>query len=466
MLDYDGFLRAALDRVRNDIPGVSVDIRPVEKLQGGSYTGLSVMPEVTNTAVVLNLMPAYEQYRRDESRLDVLLGSISQNAGQLSSSVPSYASSSLLDYKEAKDLLTMQVLPLGPNREMLENVPHKTVGDLAVVYRLELPDTGSGPATALVTGTMLNEYGISADRLHADALAAQVRKHPPVLRNMSEVMQELSGGAMEFPESPLWVATVEGGVNGASVVQMPSFLEEAAVRLGGNYYVLPSSVHEVLFLRDDGSFRREELENMVHGVNTEEVSAADFLSDNIYHYDSEAHIFEQAAAFESRIAEAPGIYGSQQDRDMLHVLLVEPGRHPRPVDIAPGLASLQDAVQGYIEVVYPFEDKAGLIVNEEGKLEGLPLNRALRDEDGEIVDVVAGPFLVVGLTEDGFGSLSPEQMEKYEAHFHQPETFLRMGKGILALPIPDDTVNRIEERASARSVPDRSDPVKPRDLTL
>jgi len=61
-----------------------------------------------------------------------------------------------------------------------------------------------------------------------------------------------------MPESPMWVATVEGGVNGASVTQLPDFLQQAAERLGGDFFVLPSSVHEVLFIRDDGSVNEEE----------------------------------------------------------------------------------------------------------------------------------------------------------------------------------------------------------------
>ena len=84
-----------------------------------------------------------------------------------------------------------------------------------------------------------------------------------------------------------------------------------------------------------------------------------------------------------------------------------------------------------------------------GKIEGLPLNRALRDDDGTIYDVVAGPFLVAGLAGDSFGSLTPEQMTKYEQQFHQPEMFIHMGKGIMALPMPDDTVEMLEERARA-----------------
>ena len=137
------------------------------------------------------------------------------------------------------------------------------------------------------------------------------------------------------------------------------------------------------------------------------------------------------------------------------VLLVEPEKYPRPVEIGKELSDLQEAVGGYIEVVYPFDEPVGLIMNEEGKLEGLPLNRALRDDEGQIYDVVAGSFLVVALTEESFGSLSPDQMQKFEQQFHQPEVFIQMGKGIMALPIPDEAVKLHEEKAVAKAVEEK-----------
>ena len=127
----------------------------------------------------------------------------------------------------------------------------------------------------------------------------------------------------------------------------------------------------------------------------------------------------------------------EQGSKTMKVLLVEPEKYPRPVEIGTKLEDLQAAVGGFIEVVYPFEDEVGLVMNEEGKLEGLPLNRALRDDDGDIYDVIAGPFLAVGLTEEDFGSLSPEQMAFYEEKYHSPELFVRMGRGIMAIPVEE-----------------------------
>ena len=101
--------------------------------------------------------------------------------------------------------------------------------------------------------------------------------------------------------------------------------------------------------------------------------------------------------------------------EIMDVLLVSPGEYPREVQVGTELEDLQEAVGGMIECVYPFDEQVGLIVNEEGKFNGSLLNRALYSEDGKMVDVIAGDFLVVGLTEDNFGSLTPEQMQRHGA---------------------------------------------------
>ncbi len=131
-----------------------------------------------------------------------------------------------------------------------------------------------------------------------------------------------------------------------------------------------------------------------------------------------------------------------RQENLLDVLLVKPGEHPQRVQIGSELEDLQAAVGGYIQEVYIGDESAGILCNEEGKLNGLPLNRALRDEDGQLYDVIAGDFLVVGLGEEDFTSLTPEQMEAYDQKFHQPEAFVKMGRSFVVLPIDDETMKR------------------------
>lgn len=123
------------------------------------------------------------------------------------------------------------------------------------------------------------------------------------------------------------------------------------------------------------------------------------------------------------------------EQKKLNVLMVEPQKEPCAVEIPAGLKGLQMAVGGFIEAVYPYEEPVALICNEEGKLMGLDLNRALRDEDGHIYDVLAGTFLVVGLGDEDFTSLSDDLMEKFEQKFHTPEEFFQVGNRLIVRPM-------------------------------
>lgn len=123
----------------------------------------------------------------------------------------------------------------------------------------------------------------------------------------------------------------------------------------------------------------------------------------------------------------------KEQADTMNVLLVKPFMYPQAVQIGCELEDLQKAVGGDIEATYPFNEPVALVMHDEGKLVGKDLNRALRDDDGDIYDIIAGDFLVVGLGEDDFCSLSPELMKQFEERFHQPETFVRMGRSITLL---------------------------------
>lgn len=140
----------------------------------------------------------------------------------------------------------------------------------------------------------------------------------------------------------------------------------------------------------------------------------------------------------------------EQKKNTLSVLEVAPGQYPKQIEISNELKSLQKEVGGTIDVVYPFADSVAIVCNDDGKLLSLPMNRALRDEHGQTYDVIAGTFLVVGLGEEDFASLSPKLAQKYEEHFHQPETFVKLGSRLVILPTPDEAVQPAEEKAHTK----------------
>ena len=111
----------------------------------------------------------------------------------------------------------------------------------------------------------------------------------------------------------------------------------------------------------------------------------------------------------------------------MKVLVIEPLKEPYVKSIEDDLESMQEIVGGLIQAIYPFDHpEIALICNEEGKLKRLPLNRALLDIDGNIIDIVAGTFFLCSAPSDSenFESLSDEQIERYKKRFEALEIYI------------------------------------------
>lgn len=119
----------------------------------------------------------------------------------------------------------------------------------------------------------------------------------------------------------------------------------------------------------------------------------------------------------------------------LSVLLVEPGKRPEIIEIHDTLKAMQNIVGGDIEVYEPFDDEIAIVCNEEGKVKGLPLNRAIYSDRGELVDIIAGTFFVcyAPVDSEGFLNLPIELAEKYEEYFKEPESFNTEAGGVMVI---------------------------------
>ena len=119
----------------------------------------------------------------------------------------------------------------------------------------------------------------------------------------------------------------------------------------------------------------------------------------------------------------------------MKVLLVKPGEYAREAEIGSSLEDMQQAVGGWIEEYMPFDDDVALVCNEEGKMHGLDLNRAIYSDDGQIMDIIAGDFFVcyAPIESENFQSLPNDLMSKYEKKFRYPEQFFRSEEGIKAV---------------------------------
>ena len=119
----------------------------------------------------------------------------------------------------------------------------------------------------------------------------------------------------------------------------------------------------------------------------------------------------------------------------MQVVVVEPKKKPMVQNIGPDLESMQKTVGGPIQAIYPFEEPVALICNEEGKLLNLPLNRALRDEEGNVYDIISGTFFLCAAPPDSdhFAGLTDQQVKTYMERFVMPEMFLNVGGDLFVL---------------------------------
>jgi hypothetical protein len=319
-MDYEQFKVAFAEDLKTNLQklGIEADVSEhhIEKLND-SYEALSVTPKGSSIGVNANLDEIFHAIERGRDYNEVLSGVTESLKGSLEH-MPKLQVSDLTNYAEMKNKLAMEVVSAERNAKMLQNVPHEQMEDIAVVYRLVLNSSKGASSTVLVTNDLMDKFGITHEQLHDDAMKNAPLIRPAEIKGMEETLNEMQGGpALEpDPDEILFVAGVPDQSHGAAVIAYPNFFEDAAEKLGGDYFIIPSSIHEVLLVKDTGEMNSRDLAAMIKEVNATEVAPEDVLTDHAYHYDSKEHIFESADKFEERQAEMEAA-GPEEDRGSL-----------------------------------------------------------------------------------------------------------------------------------------------------
>ncbi|WP_334195851.1 DUF5688 family protein, partial [Muricomes intestini] len=309
-MDYEKFKQEFAEDIKQNLyergyGEVTVNFNEVEKANQ-KYEAMSVAPEGSNVGVNFNLEQAFAAYETSGD----YQGVVSSAANVISEGLdnaPAVDVSALMNYEAMKDKLSIEVISAETNEDLLSKIPHDRIEDLAVVYRFVLESNDNGRSSILVSNDLIERMGVTPEQLKADALENAPEIRPAVIQGMNEVMREMMGpevfemmGIPEQTEEMMYVATVPDKNSGAGVLAYQDFMDQAAEKIGGDFFILPSSIHEILLVPDDGQKGADELRAMVMDVNATQVSPEEKLTDNVYHYDSKEHIFELAEKFEAR----------------------------------------------------------------------------------------------------------------------------------------------------------------------
>lgn len=194
----------------------------------------------------------------------------------------------LFEYDYVKDKLFVKVYPKNGNEYLLIQAPHKEIEDLVLFPYVLLDKSLTGEiVSAVVTNDMLKAYDLDKNLLIDLALLNSAKLFPAVVKDINMVMANLMGiPVSETETSSQIVVTNTENAFGASALFYPEVMEELARRHKGNYFILPSSIHEMITVPDDGEIIYEELREMVTDINHTRVAPKERLTDEVYYYDA------------------------------------------------------------------------------------------------------------------------------------------------------------------------------------
>ena len=269
--------------------GGNITINHVIKNNGCEMDGLVIMEKGKDIAPTIYLDSFYELYTNGENikniirQIEVIY---EQNKNNVTFDV-----NILKHFDTIKDKIVYKVVNYRSNEKLLEQVPHKRILDLAVVFYCLLDNEYGRSATALIYNNNLKNWNVTID----DVYKAALKNTPDLLHSKISSMAALfekcgvnvDGEEVDLKDyvpSDMYVLTNESKLNGAACILYENVLYDFAQKLGADLYILPSSVHEVILLPKLSMFEKDELVNMVKEVNTEGVAADEVLSDNVYEY--------------------------------------------------------------------------------------------------------------------------------------------------------------------------------------
>ena len=287
-MDYEGFKAEIMTKI-NDLEGngACVRIDRVRKNNGVMLDGLTIMREEENISPTIYLEPFYERYLYgadiDSLAEDILaLYSSRSCAGKID--VRQFE-----DYKKLAPGIRLRLVNYEMNRDMLKDVPHRRFLDLAGILYYDVRDPLFSNASVLIQNSFTEVWGVSPDELFETAERNMLLFEPAEIWPMGRMLSELRGMPDEntLPEFPLYVLTNKSRMFGAACMMYPGVFRQAAPVIKGDFFVLPSSIHEVLLLSPENVFDGEGLRRVVREINEDQVEPYEVLSNNVYYYDSE-----------------------------------------------------------------------------------------------------------------------------------------------------------------------------------
>ena len=290
-------------------PECCVMVHKVTKNNNLVLTGISIRSREVNLAPTIYMDGYYNDYKNGRPMVEILAEI--ERAYNTYKAEKDFDVSSITDFNLVQDKICYKLVNRDKNKEHLSDAPYLPFHDLAVIFYVVVSEDRVGTGTVTVHDNLMEMWGNpDIKELYRIAKNNTQRRYKGRVSNMMEIMGEIISHSADNVDPdvvdaffemdsvyednmmPMFVATNNKKVNGAGVILYDGLLTTFAEKIGGDFYILPSSVHEVIFVPANGDMDARYLIQMVKEVNATEVSPDEVLSDNVYMYHADEDFVE------------------------------------------------------------------------------------------------------------------------------------------------------------------------------
>lgn len=285
-MTYFQFIHAVETKVKKEVRGErKVSIHTNVKNNGVKRSGIMITEKEINISPTIYLEEYFNQFRKGYPLEQIAKDIVAlyekirfQNSWEEGEKVK--------DYEFVKDKIIYRLIGRRDNQELLKEIPHKDYLDLAVVYYVLLEVDECGMASMMIRNEHMELWKVTEEDLCYRAGRNTQELLPCEFAPMRSVIEELLGlESEEIPTEKMYILSNEMRSYGAAALIYPEQLRKIADKIGENYYVLPSSVHETIIVAESESPDKDELCSLIEEINETQVEAEEVLSDHAYYYD-------------------------------------------------------------------------------------------------------------------------------------------------------------------------------------
>lgn len=294
--NFTTLVREEVERRTGD--NYRVRLNDVRKNNGIVLRGLTVMQDDSNISPTIYLNNYYEEYINGRATLVNVVNDVmdTYNRNKVNQSVDMRY---FLNYESVKQSVVYKLINTEKNKELLEDIPHIEFLDLSIVFQCMIAQEELGTASILIHNVHLKLWDVSVEKLYQAAKENTQRLQEYEIKTMADVLCEImeAENPEEFNDEdyrselsdsvPMYVLSNKSRVEGAACMLYPNLIRDFADAIGSSFYIIPSSIHELLLLPTGYDEESGEIKSMIREINDTQVSTEEILSYSLYFYDRE-----------------------------------------------------------------------------------------------------------------------------------------------------------------------------------